>query len=88
MAHQGATRFIRRPELFTHRKTALEALHEFLSTGESARHVISAEGWDAGNRRLRITVAHGVATMMTRYERRGPVRNEGLRESVTPWRLP
>jgi len=88
VAYQGATKFMRRPELLTHCKTALEASHEALSTRELARHVISAEGWDAEDRRLRITVAHRIATMMTRYERRGLVRNEGLREGVTLWRLP
>ncbi len=86
-AYQGATKFMRRPELFTHCKTALESSHEALSTRELARHVISAEGWDVEDRRLRITVAHRIATMMTRYERRGLVRNEGLREGVTLWRL-
>jgi uncharacterized coiled-coil protein SlyX len=38
-AYQGATKFIRRPELFAHCKTALGASHEALSTRELARAV-------------------------------------------------
>ena len=88
-AYHGTVKALRRSgsDLFVRCKAALEASQEALSTRELARHVISAEGWDAEDRRLRITVAHRVATMTTRYERRGLVRNEGLREGVTLWRM-
>lgn len=46
----------------------------------SRSHVIAAEGWDADDRRLRLTVAHEIEAMMARYALRGVVKKVGERQ--------
>ncbi len=87
-AYQGATKAMPRVKLFAHCKVALQASAEPLCTRELARYVITSEGWDIEDRRLRLTIAHKVGGMMSRYERRGVVLNVGSRDKATLWRLP
>ena len=86
-AYHGATKAMKRSDLFDLCKAALEASAEPLCTRQLARHVITAEGWDTDDRRLRLAVAHKVGSMMARFERRGIVRNVGQRHRATLWRL-
>ena len=86
-AYHGATKAMRRADLFDLCKAALEASADPLCTRQLARHVITAEGWDTDDRRLRLAVAHKVGSMMARFERRGIVQNAGQRQRATLWRL-
>ena len=87
-AYAGAAKAMKRTEMFSLCKAALEAAGKPLDTRELASHVIDARGWNPDDRRLRITVAHRVTTMLARYHRLGKVRNEGLRDGVTLWPMP
>ena len=87
-AYAGAAKAMKRTEMFSLCKAALEAAGMSLDTRELALHVITARGWSVDDRRLRITVAHRLTTMLARYSRMGQVRNEGLRNAVTLWALP
>ena len=86
-AYHGATKAMKRSDLFALCKAALEASAEPLDTRQLARHVITAEGWDRDDRRLHRTIAHKVGAMLGRFERRGIVRKVGSRQRATLWRL-
>ncbi len=86
-AYHGATKAMKRSDLFALCKAALEASAEPLDTRQLARHVITAEGWDTDDRRLALAVAHKVGAMMGRFERRGAVQKAGARDRATLWRL-
>ena len=85
--YHGATKAMRRSDLFALCKAALEASPEPLCTRQLARHVITAEGWDSDDHRLRLAITHKVGLMMKRLEKRGTVRSVGTRERATLWRL-
>ncbi len=85
--YHGATKAMRRSDLFALCKAALEASPEPLCTRQLARHVITAEGWDSDDHRLRLAITHKVGLMMKRFEKRGTVRSVGTRERATLWRL-
>ena len=86
-AYHGATKAMKRSDLFDLCKAALEASVEPLDTRQLARHVITAEGWDSSDRRLHLTIAHKVGAMLGRFERRGIVRKVGARQRAALWRL-
>lgn len=86
-AYHGATKAMKRSDLFALCKAALEASPEPLDTRQLARHVITAEGWDTDDRRLALAIAHKVGAMMGRFERRGTVAKAGSRQRATVWRL-
>ena len=58
-----------------------------LCTRQLARHVITAEGWDGDDARLRLAIAHKVGAAMKRMSLRGAVRKVGERQRATVWRL-
>ncbi len=86
-SYHSVTRTLKRSDLFALCRAALNASAEPLDTRELALHVITSQGWDADDRPLRLTMAHKVGTMMSRFERRGIVEKDGLRDGVTLWRL-
>ena len=43
--------------------------------------------WDGDDRRLKLSMALKVGTMMARFERRGLVEKVGTRDGATLWRL-
>ena len=86
-AYHGATKAMKRSNLFALCKAALEASPEPLDTRQLARHVITAEGWDTDDRRLAVAIAHKVGAMMGRFERRGAVQKAGSRQRATLWQL-
>ena len=86
-AYYGVSKALRRTDLFDLCKAALQASAEPLCSRQFARHVITAEGWDADDRRLKLTITHRVGAMMTRFERRGVVRKVGERQRAGLWRL-
>ena len=56
--YRDATKAMQRSDFFALCKAALEALPEPLCTRQLALHVITAEGWDTDDTRLRIAIAH------------------------------
>lgn len=86
-AYHGVTKALKRSDLFDLCKAALEASADPLCTRQLTRHVITAEGWDADDQRLKLSVAHKVGAMMARFERRGIVRKVGERQRAGLWRL-
>ena len=86
-AYHGVAKAMKREDLFDLCKAALEASPEPLCTRQLARHVITAEGWDADDGRLRLSVVHKVGTLMTRFAQRGLVQKVGERERAGLWRL-
>ena len=86
-AYHGVAKAVRRSELFVLCREALEASSEPLCTRQLASHVIVSENWDRNDRRLRLTIAHRVGAMMTRFEKRGIVRSVGARDRATLWAL-
>ena len=85
--YHGATKAMRRSDLFALCKAALEASPEPLCTRQLARHVITAEGWDQDDARLRLVIAHKVGAAMKRMSFRGVVRKVGERQRATMWQL-
>lgn len=85
--YHGATKVMRRSDVFALCKAALEASPEPLCTRQLARHVITAEGWDSDDARLRLAIAHKVGAAMKRMSLRGAVRKVGERQRATVWRL-
>ena len=49
-------------------------------------HVITTEGWDADDGRLRLSVVHKVGTLTTRFVQRGLVQKVGERQRAELWR--
>ena len=86
-AYLGLTKALKRSDMFALCKAAMDASAKPLSTRELARHVITAQGWDHGDRRLALTMTHKVGTMMPRFDRRGIVDKVGLRDGSSLWRL-
>ena len=86
--YHGATKAMKRSDLFALCKAALEASPEPLDTRQLARHVITAENWDGDDRRLSLTVTHKVGTMMSRFEQRRMVQKVGERQRAAVWQLP
>ena len=85
--YHGVTKSMRRSDLFDVCRAALEASSEPLDTRQLARAVITAEGWDTDDHRLRLAMAHKVGSMLARFERRGIVRKAGSRQRATLWRM-
>ena len=85
--YHGATKGMRRSDLCALCRAALEASPEPLDTRQLTRHVITAEGWDMGDARLRLAITHKVGLMMKCFEHRGVVRTIGTRERATLRRL-
>lgn len=86
-AYHGVTKAMKRSDLFDLCKAALEASSEPLCSRQLAQHVITAEGWDAEDDRLRLSVVHKVGTLMTRFAQRGLVQKVGERQRAGLWRL-
>ena len=85
--YHGVTRAMKRRDLFALCRAALEASPEPLNTRQLARHVITVEGWDADDRRLKVAIAHKVGSVMGRMALRGVVLKSGTREGATVWKL-
>ncbi len=85
--YHAATKTLKRADLFELCKAALEASPEPLDTRQLARYVIDSQAWDVEDRRLRLTMAHKVGLMMSRFEQRGLVRGVGSRGRATVWGL-
>ena len=85
--YHGATKAMRRSDLFALCKVALEAAVEPLDTRQLARHVITAEGWDMDDTRLRLAISNKVGATMKRMSLRGAVRKVGERQKASVWRL-
>ena len=83
----GASKALRRSDLFALCKAALEASAEPLDTRQLARHVTTAEGWDTDDRRLALVIVHKVGAMMGGLEMRGTVAKTGTRDRATVWRM-
>ena len=85
--YHGATKAMCRSDVFALCKAALEASTEPLDTRQLARHVITAEGWDEDDARLRLAIAHKVGAAMGRCVRRGMAQKVGERDRAALWRL-
>ena len=86
-AYHGVTKTLRRPDLFALCRAALDASPEPLCTRQLALHVVTSQGWDGDDRRLKLSMALKVGTMMARFERRGIVEKVGIRDGASLWRL-
>ncbi len=86
-AYHGVTKTLKRSDLFALCRAALDASAEPLCTRQLALHVVTSQGWDGDDRRLKLSMAHKVGTMMARFERRGMVEKVGIRDGATLWRL-
>lgn len=87
-AYHSITRAMTRKDVLALCFAALEASPEPLSTRELARHVITSEGWDTNDRRLKLAVASKVGAVMARMAKRRTVEKAGVRDQATLWRLP
>lgn len=85
--YHGATKALRRSDLFALCKAALQASPEPLCTRQPARHVITAEGWDGDDARLRLAISHKVGATMKRMSLRGAVKKVGERQKASVWLL-
>ncbi len=87
-AYHGVTRAMKRRDLFALCRAALEASPEPLNTRQLARHVITSEGWDEDDKRLKIAIAHKVGAALGRMALRRLVSKAGMKGGATLWRLP
>ena len=86
--YHGATKAMRRSDLFALCKAALGASPEPLCTRQLAHHIIRLKGWDADDRRLSLSITHKVGQVLMRFEQRGAVFKVGTRNRATLWKLP
>jgi hypothetical protein len=82
-AYMNIARLFSRNELPKLAREALQSKPDGMTTPEIARHVTSAKGLDAKDKRLTATVAHRVIAVLRRLEKERKIKRIGKRGAVT-----
>ena len=86
--YHGVAKAMRRSDLFDVCRAALEASPEPLDTRQLARAVITAEGWDTDDHRLRLAMAHKIGSHASPASSvAGSCAKAGSRQRATLWRM-